>query len=91
MQRLQRQTSVWTHDFNQGADRNVADKTLFDLIRDRRIAHCGPLEIRQHLLNANAKITGDSKMRIEKRVERLKVDLVVALSMAASECLRLNL
>jgi phage terminase large subunit-like protein len=91
MQRLGRRASVWVYDFDQGARRNVADKILFDLIRDRRIAHCGPPEIRQHLLNANAKITGDSKMRIEKRVERLKVDLVVALAMAASECLRLYL
>ena len=91
MQQLRRRARVWAYDFNQGANRNIADKTLFDLIRDRRIAHCGPPEIRQHLLNADAKITGDSKMRVEKRVERLKVDLVVALSMAASECLRLNL
>ena len=91
MQQLRRRARVWVYDFNQGADRNIADKTLFDLVRDRRIAHCGPPEIRQHLLNADAKITGDSKMRIEKRVERLKVDLVVALAMAASECRRLNL
>ncbi len=91
MQQLRRRARVWVYEFNQGADRNIADKTLFDLVRDRRIAHCGPPEIRQHLLNADAKITGDSKMRIEKRVERLKVDLVVALAMAASECLRLNL
>jgi hypothetical protein len=42
-------------------------------------------------LNANARVTADSKMRIEKRVEGLKVDLAVALSMAAGECLRLNL
>jgi phage terminase large subunit-like protein len=68
MQRLQQRADVWTYDFNQGEARNIADKTLFDLIRDRRIAHCGPPEIRQHLLNANAKITADSKMRIEKRV-----------------------
>lgn len=89
MQRLQGR--VWTSDFDQGAKRNLADKTLFDLIRDRRIAHCRPAQIRQHLLNANARITRDSKMRIEKRVERLKVDLVVAMSMASHECLRLNL
>ena len=61
------------------------------MIRDRKIAHCNPEELRQHLLNASAKITDDSKMRIVKRSERMKVDLAVALSMAASECLRLNL
>jgi phage terminase large subunit-like protein len=89
MQRLA--SRVWASAFDQGAERNIADKTLFDLIRDRRIGHCGPAEIRQHLLNANARITGDSRMRIEKRVERLKVDLAVALAMASRECLRLLL
>ena len=73
----------------QGAPRNIADKTLHDLIRYGRIAHCGPAEIRTHLLNANVEITGDGPMRIVKRVDRLKVDLVVALSMAVSECIRL--
>ena len=76
---------------DQGGDRNKADKTLYDLIRDRGLAHCGPGEIRAHILNANVEVTGDSRMRIVKRVSRLKVDLVIALSMAASECLRLNL
>ena len=89
MQRLA--SRAWASAFDQGAERNIADKTLFDLIRDRRIAHCGPAEIRQHLLHANARITGDSRMRIEKRVERLKVDLAVALAMASRECLRLLL
>lgn len=83
--------NTWTRKFDQGSERNLADKTLFDLIRDRRIAHSGVPELRAHLLNANAKITADSKVRIEKRTERLKVDLAVALSMASRECLRLNL
>lgn len=82
---------AYTRVFKQGDERNLADRTLSDLIRDRRIAHSGVPEIRAHLLNANAKITSDSKMRIEKRAGRLKVDLAVALSMASSECLRLNL
>lgn len=53
--------------------------------------HCGPPEISEHLLNANVKITGENRMRIEKRVDRLKVDLAVALSLACAECLRLLL
>jgi phage terminase large subunit-like protein len=41
-------------------------------------------------MNANAEIKGE-KMRIVKRAEYMKIDLTVALSMAAYEALRLNL
>ena len=60
------------------------------MIRDRRLAHCGPPEIREHLLNADAKVTEDSTIRIVKRSERGKIDLAVALSMAVDRCLYLN-
>ena len=91
MQRLYRAAEVWTEPFNQGPDRNMADKRLYDVIRDRRLAHCGPPEIREHLLNADVKVTEDSKIRIVKRSERGKVDLAVAMSMAVDQCLFLNL
>jgi phage terminase large subunit-like protein len=89
MQRLA--SRVWVYAMPQGGPRAIADKTLFDVIRDRKLAHCGPADIRAHLLNANAEITGDSRVRIVKRNERLKIDLAVAMSMAVERCLYLNI
>ena len=88
--RLQRQCRVWFNEFSQAAERLKADMTLFGLIRDRRIAHDGNPDLRQHILNADAKID-DSKMRLVKKSANHKIDLAVALSMACSECLRLLL
>ena len=88
--RLQRQCGVWFNQFPQAAERLKADVTLFGLIRDRRISHDGNPDLRQHILNADAKID-DSKMRLVKKSAHHKIDLAVALSMACSECLRLLL
>jgi len=70
------------HPFNQGAPRLIADKSLWDKIRDRRFIHDGNADLTEHILNANAKNEGDNKLRIIKRSEHLKIDLAVALSMA---------
>jgi phage terminase large subunit-like protein len=69
------------------------DKTLYDLIRDRRVSHDGNADLRQHIANANAKLEKDqdSKLRIVKKTQSRKIDLAVALSMACWECLRLLL
>ena len=70
--------------FPQGAQRLESDKGLFDLITQRRIAHDGNAELRAHLANANRKVDAESrKLRIVKRTYQLKIDLAVALSMAA--------
>lgn len=71
--------------FHQGAARLEADKGLYDLITQRRIAHDGTLvSLREHLANANRKIDTESrKLRIVKRTYSKKIDLAVALSMAA--------
>lgn len=76
--------------FQQGVDRLIADKGLYDLIRDRRIVHNGDQVLAQHVANANAK-TESEKLRIVKRTEKLKIDAAVALSMACSEAKRLNI
>lgn len=81
MTRLKR--IVKTEEFGQGAERVEADKHLLDLITQRRIAHDGNPALRKHLDNADKKVTEDRKLRIVKRSESLKVDLAVALSMAA--------
>jgi hypothetical protein len=76
--------------FPQGAQRLEADKFLFDLILQRRIVHDGDGDLRSHIENADKKRTGDGrKMRITKRQQNLKIDLTVALSMAAHRCANL--
>lgn len=83
---------VYVAEFNQGAERLTADRLLYDLITQRRLAHGGDALLRQHIDNANAKPDADTrKIRIVKREPSLKIDLVVALSMAAKRCLDLSL
>lgn len=82
--KLRKEMTVHVHAFNQGNLRLLADKTLFDMIRDRKLLHDGTHhDLRDHLNNANAKINSeDSTLRLVKRNEILKIDLAVSLSMA---------
>jgi len=87
---------VWMYAFEQGARRLRADSMLRSMIRDKRIVHDGSLDdLRQNILNSNAKITAeeteDSKLRIVKKTKDKKVDLTVGLSMAVHEAMRLNI
>lgn len=94
MTRLMRQNVAWCNPFSQGGDRLVADSQLYQLIVQRRIRHDGAWPvIREHLANANKKVsaTEDTRLRIVKKSETRKIDAVVAMSMAAHECLRLDL
>lgn len=82
--RLSNEGVAWFEEFNQGVDRLIADKQLYDTIRDRRLTHSGSPVLRQHVKNANRKETGEQdKLRIVKRNENDKIDAVVALSMAS--------
>jgi phage terminase large subunit-like protein len=91
--RLAKEGVTWMNPFDQGAKRMEADKGLYDLILQKRIRHDGNAELREHIANANAKQSTDtdSKMRIVKKAESRKIDLVISLSMSAFECLRLNI
>jgi phage terminase large subunit-like protein len=90
--RLMKEGLAWFKPFSQGNDRLVADSQVRDLIRDKRIWHRGEKDLREHVQNADAKLDlQDTKVRIVKRAEKLKVDLLVCLSMSSYECLRLNL
>ncbi len=91
--RLAREGVGWFRAFNQMQERLFADKALRDLIVQRRWRHDGDLEVRTHISNANAKYypNEDSKLRIVKKAESRKIDLAVCCSMAAAECLRLDL
>jgi phage terminase large subunit-like protein len=91
MQRLRADGIAWCSPFSQGNDRLVADRALHDAIVERRLAHDGDEQLREHVLNAGYRSTDDSKMRLAKITQMRKIDLAVALSMAAHECRRLVL
>lgn len=79
----QKPVTVYT-PFPQGAARLEADKQLLDSILQRQIAHDGNRDLKEHIANADKKVDGEGrKLRIVKRTETLKIDLAVALSMAA--------
>lgn len=87
--RLTKDGMGWFNVFSQSQPRMVADKHLFDIIRDRRISHPNIPDLNSHIKNADAE-TDKDRMRIVKRSENLKIDAAVALSMAAHEAARLN-
>lgn len=97
MQRLRKEGVAWVEPFSQGQDRLTSDRRLYDLIVSRKLAWAkdgmGMDHLREHVQNANVKLQKDedSKMRIVKKAANRKIDLTVALSMAADRCLYLLL
>jgi phage terminase large subunit-like protein len=83
--RLYGKLGFW-RPFPQGQDRLIADKRLYDLIRDEQIAHDGDPALAEHIRNASAAPDGD-KLRIVKRAEQQKIDAAVALSMACDRAI----
>lgn len=82
---------TWFESFGQITEREIADKQLYDIIRNGRIVYdprnANMQDMRDHLQNAAADIRGDDrKLRIVKRDEKRKIDLAVALSMACKRC-----
>lgn len=89
---LNKENIAWLKEFPQGTQRGEADKQLLDLIMQRRLAHDGDPDLREHIANADQKKDAqDKKLRIVKREESLKIDLAICLSMSSYETLRLNL
>lgn len=74
-------------EFNQGAERLVADRALYDMIRDVRIVHADNPDLNQHVKNAARKEQGDNKLRIIKKNSKLPIDLTVCASMASHAAL----
>lgn len=71
--------------FPQGAARLEGDKNLLDLVVQRRIAHDGNAQLREHVANANKRVDPDGrKLRIIKREHAKKIDLCVALAMGCA-------
>lgn len=87
--RLRNDGLTYFHAVGQTQDRLIADKQLYDVIRDRRIRHGGEPDLTEHIQNANARTEGD-KLRLIKRAEHMKIDLAVALSMATMRILKMN-
>lgn len=91
-QRLTSEGVAWFRVFSQGGDRLEADKGLFDLIIERRIAHDGNADLRRHIDNANRKPDPETrKLRLVKREASLKIDLSVCLSMSCRVALALDI
>ena len=91
--RLQNEGVTWMKPFDQMQERLKADRRLYDLVVNRRLAHNGDEDLREHIQNSVAKLEAhqDSKMRIIKRTNAKKIDLAVAASMAVHQCLKLYL
>jgi hypothetical protein len=68
--------------------RRVAE-ALYSLINSRRLVLYRNDVIRAHLLNAHAKATGDGGYRLVKASQGRKIDLAIALAMAATVVLEL--
>lgn len=79
--RLRAEEVINVREFNQASPRAIADKRLFDMIRERRIQHKGDPDLTAHILNANRKPEDDNKLRLIKRTPEGKIDLAVCLSM----------
>ena len=86
MAQRHKQRVLWK-PFQQGTPRLVADKMLYDLIRDRRIEHNGDVTLREHMSNADRKPEDEDKLRIIKRSPSGKIDGVVAVSMGVNRAL----
>lgn len=90
--RMNKEGLTWFKPFSQGNDRLLADSQTRNLFRDRKIWHRGEKDLREHVQNADAKVDEqDHKIRIVKRANKLKIDLLVTISMGSFEVLRLNL
>lgn len=76
--------------FGQGKDRAIADKQLYDCIRERNILHNGNPAITEHIKNANQEQVGDNKLRLVKRAPNMKIDLAVCVSMANATIRKMN-
>lgn len=93
MQRLRKDEVVWCEPFPQQGDRLKADRALYDSVLRRTIAHDGNERLKEHMLNAGARVQKDqdSTLRLVKITPNRKIDAAVALSMAAARCLYFTL
>lgn len=89
--RLANEGLGWFLPFPQGAQRLVADKQLYDAIRERGMAHDGDADLHEHISNADRTDEENNTMRIVKRAPHLKIDLCVCVSMMNYQARYLNI
>ena len=82
--RLSNEHLAYFEPFQQGSPRLVADKQLYDIIKNVQIVHDGNPDLHEHIRNANRTDEDADKLRIVKRATHLHVDLCVALSMGCA-------
>jgi phage terminase large subunit-like protein len=80
--RIRAEEAINVRPFNQGAPRAIADKRLWDIIRDRNLQHRNEPDLREHILAANRKPEDENRLRIVKRSAEAKIDLTICMSMA---------
>lgn len=85
---LEEEGLAWFEPFDQITERDIADKLLYDLIRQTRFIHWGEADFNQHFKNADKHADG-KRMRIIKRRNELKIDGLVAASMGAKRVIDL--
>lgn len=72
--------------FKQDGPRVESDTALYNRIQEATIRHSGSPHLAQHMRNANKHEVGSDEekgIRIEKRHQEMRIDAVVALSMAS--------
>lgn len=83
MTRIRNEEVVNVRVYEQGIQRTIGDKRLYDMIRERRIQHQNEPDLNEHILNAHRKPEDENRLRIVKGQDtNKKIDLAVALSMA---------
>jgi len=93
MQRFTTDGVAYCDPFNQGTQRLVADRDLYNMALNGMITHYGDQYLDDSIANARAKLQKDeeSKMRIIKKADHLKIDPLVAFSMGAYQCMFMNM
>jgi len=83
----------WVKQFDQGSERLVGDSLMHKLAISGNLTHNGDLVLREHIDNAATRLQKgeESKMRIIKKEDDLKIDLAVASAMACKRIRELNL
>lgn len=93
-QALEQEGKVWVEPYNQGTDRLVSDRHLYDQIIQKEATFDPGLggldDLRAHIDNADRKVDAD-KHNFRLVQGRGKIDLAVCLSMASKQLSELNL
>lgn len=92
-QRLRREGVAWLSACDQTTARWICDSNFHKYVLTGRLAHDGNELLREHVLNARAKLQKDedSRMRMVKKAPNRKIDAAVAAAMAVERAMHLNI